>query len=151
MPELVIADTSCLIVLQNIGELDLLHELYTVVYTTAEVAQEFGEPMPKWIIIQNPIETERQKSIQQEVDKGEASAIALALEFPKSIVILDDFKARKLAQSLGLHITGTLGVLIKAKKLGKISSVKEILKKLKESNFRFTFTLEQRILRESGE
>jgi predicted nucleic acid-binding protein len=75
----------------------------------------------------------------------------LALELSGSIIILDDFKARKIALDFGLHITGTLGVLIKAKSLGKISSMSEMIRKLKRANFRLSATLEQKILRESGE
>jgi predicted nucleic acid-binding protein len=151
MPKPVIADTSCLIVLQNIGEIDLLRKLYTVVYTTSEVAMEFRDPMPEWIMIQNPLDTERQRQLENEIDKGEASAIALALELPENILILDDFKARKLAQSFGLSVTGTLGVLMKAKRLGKISSMKVMIKKLKDANFRISPALEKSVLRESQE
>ena len=151
MPELVIADTSCLIVLQNIGELGLLHELYSSIYTTSEVAAEFGGPLPEWIVIQDPADSMRLKQIQNEIDKGEASAIALALEFPESLLILDDIKARKLALVFGLQIIGTLGMMMKAKNLGKISSMKEMLGKLREANFRISPVLEEKILRESGE
>ncbi len=151
MHELVIADTSCLIVLQNIGELGLLHELYASIYTTSEVAVEFGEPLPEWVVIQDPADSVRLKEIQKEIDNGEASAIALALEFPESILILDDLKARKLALTFGLQIIGTLSVLMRAKNLGKISSMKEMLRKLRQANFRISPALEEKILCESGE
>src|SRR5947209_18627312 len=125
MPELVIADTSCLIVLQNIGELGLLHELYSSIYTTSEIASEFGGPLPEWIVIQDPVDAARLKQIQNEIDIGEASAVALALELQGSILIIDDLKARKLAQVYGLQITGSLGILIHAERLGKIYSMKD--------------------------
>jgi len=50
--------------------------------------------------------------LELQLDKGEASAIALALEIQDSTLILDDFKARKVAEKLGLKITGTLGLMI---------------------------------------
>ena len=48
-----------------------------------------------------------------QLDKGESSAIALAFETPDCTIILDDYKARKIADQLGLHITGTIGVIVK--------------------------------------
>jgi predicted nucleic acid-binding protein len=45
--------------------------------------------------------------LELQIDKGESSAIALALEIPGSTVILDDFKARKIAIKLGIQVTGT--------------------------------------------
>ncbi len=49
MPEAVIADASCLIVLANIERLELLHAVYGRLFTTPEVAAEFGEDLPPWI------------------------------------------------------------------------------------------------------
>lgn len=62
-----------------------------------------------------------------QIDKGESSAIALALETPDSTVILDDYRARKIAEQLGVSITGTIGVIIKAKLNGAIPSIIETL------------------------
>ena len=46
MPKTIISDTSCLIILTNIGELDLLRRTYGSIVTTVEIAIEFGEPLP---------------------------------------------------------------------------------------------------------
>lgn len=73
-----------------------------------------------------------------QVDKGEASAIALALELPESTIILDDFRARKVAERLKVNFTGTIGVIIKAKLQGIISSIKPLLSKIKQTNFRIS-------------
>lgn len=59
--------------------------------------------------------------------------IVLALEFPESTIILDDLKARKVAERLNLQITGTVGVIVKAKNIGLISSVKPYLDMLRNS------------------
>lgn len=56
-----------------------------------------------------------QHNYSEKVDAGEASAIALALEMELPLLILDDLKGRKLASSLNLRYTGTLGVLVTAK------------------------------------
>jgi len=52
MHDRIIADTSCLILFHKIGELDLLRKVYGSVTTTPEVAQEFQEELPEWILIE---------------------------------------------------------------------------------------------------
>lgn len=89
--------------------------------------------------------------LELQVDAGEASAIALALEMADSILILDDWKGRKVAERLGLSVTGTFGVIIKAKNSGIIPSIKPILDKMRETNFRISEELEQSALLEANE
>ena len=84
----------------------------------------------------------KQKLLEIQVDRGEASAIALALESENPILIIDDYKARKLANSLKINHTGTIGVIIAAKQKGIISSIKPLLNKIKETNFRISADLE---------
>ncbi len=86
-----------------------------------------------------------------QIDKGEASAIALAIELSDSVVILDDYKARKLAESLGIQIIGTIGIIIKAKRQGVIESIKPFLQKIRQTDFRISEEIEKRALEESGE
>jgi len=86
-----------------------------------------------------------------QIDKGESSAIALALETPDCTIILDDYKARKIADQLGLHFTGTIGVVVKAKLKGVIPSIKPILSKIKTTDFRLSSELELLALKEAGE
>jgi len=69
----------------------------------------------------------------------------------KPLLILDDFKARKFATKLSLNFTGTFGILSKAKDLGFIDSVKSILTEIQKTNFRFSETVLQEILKEAGE
>lgn len=120
MPKVIIADTSCFILLTNIGELELLHHVYGQIVTTIDVATEYGEPLPAWVTIEQVIDKQKQQLLTAHLDNGESSAIALALETPGSTVILDDYKARRLADQLKLSYTGTLGVIVKAKLMGVI-------------------------------
>ena len=76
-----------------------------------------------------------------QIDRGESSAIALALETPDSTIILDDYKARKIADQLGLIFTGTIGVIIKAKLNGIIPTIKPLLEKIKQTDFRLSFDM----------
>jgi predicted nucleic acid-binding protein len=134
--EIVIADTSCFILLEKIGELGLLKLLFLEIITTDTIASEFGSPLPAWIQIRTPKNITFQNSL--DIDAGEASAITLALESESSLLILDDNKGRKLARRLNLFFTGTLGIILKAKNVGIIPSIKPIIQKIQETNFRFS-------------
>ena len=147
----IISDTSYLILLDKIGELEILNKLFGTIITTPEVAIEFGQPLPSWVEIQQPSDKNYQSIIEASVDKGEASAIALAIELNDCLLIIDDLKGRKFANQIGLTIIGTIGVIVDAKLAGIITSVKPILTKIKSTNFRITEQLEVIILKRSGE
>ena len=78
MHRIIIADTSCFILLSKIGELDLLHKVYGQITTTAEIANEYGEKLPDWIDIRNVTDKYRQQLLEMHIDKGESSAIYLS-------------------------------------------------------------------------
>ncbi|HRN92232.1 MAG TPA: DUF3368 domain-containing protein [Ferruginibacter sp.] len=151
MHKTIISDTSCLIVLSKIGELELLHKLYGKIYTTNEIASEYGETLPEWIEVVKVKDKYSQQLLEMQIDRGESSAIALALEIPGSTIILDDIKARKIAEKLGLNFTGTIGVIIRAKLIGLITSIRPIFDKMKQTDFRFSEEIELRALKEANE
>ena len=151
MHSVVISDTSCLIVLEKINELALLQKIYKEVITTPEVADEFKKPLPNWIRIVSAKNKTLQKELEIKLDIGEASAIALGLETPNCSIVLDDLKARKIAETLKLDFTGTLGILIKAKHLNIIHSIKPIIQKLHQVGLRFSAEVEREVLRQSNE
>jgi len=103
MPEIVISDTSCLILLQKIDHLSLLSKIYSKVIVTPIIASEFGKDLPDFIEIRTPKDQFAFKTLSQLVDQGEASAFTLAFEIDNCVLILDDRKARKVAKSLGLN------------------------------------------------
>lgn len=146
MPKIVIADTSTLILFSNIEELDLLRKIYSELFTTPEIAEEFGEDIPKWIKIQPVINYKYQEFLETQVDLGEASAIALAKELEDTLLLLDDLKARKLAKRLKLKVTGTLGIIHKAKQLGIIEKVKPLIDKLLKTDFRISNKIIEELL-----
>lgn len=76
----IISNTSCLIVLDNIGMLDVLKELYGKVFITEEVSKEFGKTVPDWIEVRKVSDNKYLKLMKNFVDLGEASTIALAVE-----------------------------------------------------------------------
>ncbi len=151
MHKAIISDTSCLILLDKIGELEILNKLFGQIYTTPEVANEFGLPLPSWIEVKQPLEISYQSIIEGTIDKGEASAIALAIEMDDCLLIIDDLKGRKYASQIGISIIGTIGVIVDAKLAGVILSVKPLIAKIKATNFRITQQLEAIVLKKAGE
>jgi predicted nucleic acid-binding protein len=151
MQKVIISDTSCLILLDKIGELRLLNRLYGQITITPEIALEFKSELPDWFSIQEPANKKYQKILEASLDKGEASAIALAVEQTDCLLIIDDYKGRKYAEQLGIKITGTLGVVINAKLSGHIESVKPLLERIKMTNFRLNPELERKTLEASNE
>ncbi len=150
MPDrIVIADTSCLIALTNIEAIYILKELYQEVFITEEIFNEFGEPVPEWIKIEKVRNEKYKKLLDQVLDSGEASAIALALDFENVLLVLDDLKGRKEAEKLGFRITGTLGILFKAKQLGIIKELTIYFEELKNAGFRISEKIEKEILKRS--
>lgn len=148
---IIIADASCLIALSNIEELELLQAVYKEVIITPEVQAEFGNPIPKWIKIEEVADTKKTQLLELELDKGESSAIALAVENENSLLIIDERKGRLVAKRMGLLIIGTLGIIIKAKENGIIERLKPILEKLEKVRFRISPKLKKQILDKVGE
>ena len=84
MDKCIISDTSCLILFDKIGALDILHKTYGEITLTPEVSKEYGKSLPHWVKIVSVKNKSKQKEFEKLVDLGEASAIALALELPNS-------------------------------------------------------------------
>lgn len=149
--DIIISDTSCLIILSKIDELELLKEIGKKVYVTPIIHKEFGESLPDWIVISLPNNTHYQQLLEMELDKGEASAIALSLDMNNPILIIDELKGRKIADRLNLRYSGTFGLILKAKQIGLIKSVRLILDKIRSTNFRFSEKLFETIINQAGE
>jgi predicted nucleic acid-binding protein len=82
---------------------------------------------------------------------GEIAAMALALENPSCIVLLDDRRAREIAQAAGLKVWGTLKVLLEAKAQGLTPSIEPLVGRLSESGMWISEGIRQRILILAGE
>ena len=92
-----------------------------------------------------------QSALFLQVDAGEASAIALSADNQPSLLIIDDLKGRRLAQKLNLNITGTLGLILTAKKEGILPQIKPLFDMIQATNFRIAPSLLERILEQAGE
>ena len=89
--------------------------------------------------------------LNAEIDRGEAEAIALALETRAALILLDDAEAREKARLYHLKMTGLLGILLRARKSGKIASLSEKLDALRHTGFWLNTGLTDRLLCEAGE
>lgn len=151
MRKVVIADTTCLILFFKIDLLHILHSLYPIVTITPEVAVEFGEGIPPWINIEPATPGNIERLIGYNIGLGETTSLALAMEQPGSTVILDDGKAKKIARLFNLEVTGSLGIILKAKQQNLIENVKDVLERVKATNFHMPSTLENLVLKIAGE
>jgi len=136
----VVADTSCLIILDRIGELSLLQKLFSNVMITREVANEFGDVVPDWIKVEFSENLEQPDSLRGQLDSGEAGSILLAIE-KSALLIIDEKKGRRIAQGLGVRIIGTLGLVLLAKKRGLIDSVAPLIAAIEREGFFISTTL----------
>jgi predicted nucleic acid-binding protein len=146
MADLVIADTSALIVLTNSGHLPLLHALFPRIIVTSEVEAEFGQPLPAWISVETVAHKGEKPFLIAQLGKGEASSMFLALENAPCLLLIDEKKGRKVAMDLGLQIIGTLRVLILAKESGLIISLRQAIDDLMATGFRLSPVLIAEVL-----
>jgi predicted nucleic acid-binding protein len=142
----IITDSSCFILLDKIGCLNILEELYGYVVTTPEIAAEYGKRLPQWVHVQAVTNRDLLYTYAEMIDIGEASAIALASEVVSPSLILDDLKGRKLAERLKLPYTGTIGVLVLAKTQGVIPLLLPYFEKIKTTDFRIPISFLQILL-----
>jgi predicted nucleic acid-binding protein len=138
MPGIIVSDTSCLILLDKLGRIDILQSLFNKITITSIIAEEFGKELPNFFSIENPQEKNYQRILESFLDPGEASAFALAIEKDDCLLILDDLKARKEAKQLKLNFTGTIGVLIVAIEKGYVEDVSQLIKEINHTNFRIS-------------
>nr|CBH37999.1 conserved hypothetical protein [uncultured archaeon]CBH38510.1 conserved hypothetical protein [uncultured archaeon] len=161
MPK-VVSNSSPLIHLTKIGQLNLLKHFFNEIIVPEAVHKECviegkdredAKKIEKvdWIKVAKIRDKNLKKALMMVLDEGEAEAITLALEESADLILLDESDAREVARNYGLNITGVIGVLIRAKDEGEIASFGEILEKLKETGFWISDDLYTKILREGGE
>ncbi len=156
----IVSNTTPLISLLKLARLDILKDLYgeisipTAVYNEIEAGKHksYYKDLSKvsWIkIIQ--IKDEQAVKYFLDLDSGEAEAIVLATEINADLIILDEKLGRFHAKHADLTITGTIGVLIKAKKQGLIKELKPLLNELTNKDVWLSEKLINEILTQIGE
>jgi predicted nucleic acid-binding protein len=164
----VVSDASPLICLAAIRRFDLLRLLYGEVLIPEAVWREitrapaFAAPASLqvatdarnagWLQVATAVNRPLVTQLETVLDPGEAEAIALAVERAPSLLLIDEQEGRQTARTLGVPLTGTLGVLLRAKALGHASAIKPLLTELVEQHhFRLHPRLVQQIVAEAGE
>lgn len=150
MSQTAVADSSCLIGLSRIDRVGLLLSCFDRVIVPPEVSEEVGL-LAQGIEIVPVQDITAHRLMRMEAGKGEAAAIALALETPGAWIILDDLEARLLARRLGACVIGTIGVLIRAKKLGLVTEIHPLLNALDTAGFHLSAGLIAEALKLAGE
>jgi uncharacterized protein len=158
---IVICDNSPISALLAIGELDLLQKIYGQVCIPRAVLQELEALADKGTNIASILEADWIKvyevspanvSFPAKFHAGEIEAMLLALELKADWLIIDEHEGRKMALSLGIKIVGLLGVLIRAKQDGLITSLRDFLDKLQtHSKFRLSEAIKQKAIEIVGE
>jgi hypothetical protein len=156
---IVISDTTPLVYLHRIEKLDLLEQLFRRIYIPEAVSRELqlGQHDEaalqnlEWLEITSVKDLAMVKLLAQDLDRGEAEVLALALERPVDWVILDDSLARTAAALLRIPFIGTIGILLLSKTRGLIPSVKEPLDAMVTAGLWVAPELYEEILQKIGE
>lgn len=138
----VVINSTPLIALAHINKLHLLNKLYDEVYIPQAVFNEISvkegsvckiqvEASLNWIKVLSINNVMAKEFFKAQLHDGEVEVMILAKEVCSDLVVIDDKNAKKHAKYLGLNVTGTLGILIKAKQKGFIKEVKPLLLELK--------------------
>ena len=154
----VLANTTPLIALANIDRLDLLHQLYgTIIVPQAVIDEIIREPAKHrvrecpWITLQAIQDPSMKDVFRARLHAGEVEVIILARELQADLVIMDDDAAKKTARFFGQRVTGTMGVLLKAKREGYLDEVRPVMNALERDGFFISETVKAYVLREAGE
>jgi len=122
MSDQAIVDTSVLIALEKINTIDVLCKIYSSIILPEAVISEFGPPPIDCYSVEK-VKSPMVRLLVRDLNLGKGEAESIALASDQGIpIILDDLKARKVAETLGLIVTGTIGVLLKAENLTLIKS-----------------------------
>ncbi len=160
---IVISDSSVLINLAWINQLDLLPRLYQGVIVPPAVWQEVvekgaGKPGAHeiaaaiWLQVKEPENRLLIHALRQDLDAGESEAIALALEEKADLLLMDERIGRAAAQHFNLPVIGLIGILIIAKQKQMLPEIKPSLDILRQvAGFYIAEPLYQRILRDASE
>lgn len=137
---LAVSNTSPISNLACIGRLNLLREQFGEVWIPSAVETELHR-IPDatvrktideareaaWLMLRPATEANLVRLLTVDLHQGEAEAIALALEMKANRLLIDENEGRAMARQLGLQVTGVLGVLLRAKKMGRVETVQQEL------------------------
>ena len=157
----IICDTSPLQYLYQLGRLEVFHALAERIVVPPAVVDEIaagkrlGLNLPDlavldWVTTRVPIGNAAIDSLTG-LGAGESQVLMLGLESPGAVAVLDDALARRFAQRIGVKFTGTLGILLDAKRVGLVTAVAPLIEQLQHAGFRLAPQTIAAVLQHAGE
>jgi len=113
------------------------------------IVRAWANDLPNWIEVNTPDPALRDDPRWLSLDLGERPALALATARGPSVLLIDERAGSEIARSLGLSVTGTLGVLDEAARR-KLVSLPDAIDRLKRTSFRYPKAIVERLLEEDA-
>lgn len=159
---LVVSDTSPIRALNHIGLFDALPAFFGEILVPPAVVGELSVAAPRvqpidlarypFLRIQAPSDADFVRLLRANLGAGEAEAIALCAEVRADAILIDELAGRRAAKVQGLRPIGTLGVLLRAKRIGRAAEIGPLIDRLQsEISFRVSDDLRRAVLEEAGE
>jgi predicted nucleic acid-binding protein len=158
MADAIIINTGPLVALTRMEALDVAGRLPFTFACPQEVRDELDEGVlaghpriePSWLQVRR-LRDPLSPVVLSTLDRGEAAVIQLALENQISLVCIDEWKGRRAALASGLKVTGVLGLLAKAKRLGLVPALRPLIDRAVARGVRYHPFLIEQILKAVGE
>lgn len=158
----VVVNTTPLIALSHVGQIHLLKILYgeiiipeavyeEVSVKTESVCKKAVDSSLDWIKVKKIKNQMAKDMYKTQLHDGEVEVMILAKEMEADVVIIDDANAKKYAKYLKLPVTGTLGVLLRAKQEGYIDRLEPVLRQMVEKGIYISQSLIELCLKQAGE
>jgi len=153
----VVVNSTPIIALSEIGRLRILKDLYGEIIIPNAVRDEVTVKAPRrldghdWIRVTAIANLAAKEMFTSALHEGEVEVMLLAKEVGAVLVIMDDGLARRHAKYLGLTITGTVGVLLRAKSAGIITEIAPVLDNLIQNEFYISDDVRREVLNLAGE
>lgn len=156
----VVVNSTPIIALCKTGHLELLKAMYGEINIPEAVYREVSAKNDEiknqldaasWVHIRTVTNTEDRRMYRAKLHSGEVEVMMLAQELEADVVLLDDNAARKTAEYLGLPVTGTLGVLIKAKQIGTLECIMPVIHSMLANGIYLSDALVETVRKIAGE
>jgi uncharacterized protein len=158
----VVCDSTVLIGLAKIRKIELLQLIFREVFIPDAVFNEVvtrGKGRPgvreianaSWVKRETIKDRRTVEMLVSELGQGEAEVLVLGKELNADWLIIDDERARAAAASAGFNIIGLAGILLLAKQMKFVPSVKPLLDDLRSKNFRLSDKIHKEVLKKAGE
>ena len=157
MRKKVVVNSTPIIALLEIGRLDILRDLYGEIVIPKAVCDEVTVKSARrldgcdWIRVMTISNLAAKEMFTSALHDGEVETMLLAKEIEADLVIMDDGLARRHAKYIGLTVTGTVGVLLRAKSSGVINEVRPVLDSLIQNGFYISDNIYSEVIRLAGE